>query len=71
MGEAITELQLRSRDAVETEAQAGLGAGGVEGWGVGAREVGGSGGRPQAPNAARHDSVRAQQRGSINLFISL
>lgn len=61
MGEAITELQLRSRDALETEAQAGLGAGG---WGAG--RLGGAG-----PNAARHDSVRAQQRGSINLFISL
>lgn len=35
MGEAITELQLRSRDAVETEAQTGLGAGGWRGGGQG------------------------------------
>lgn len=32
---------------------------------------GGGGGLPQAPNAARHHSVRAQQRGGVNLFISL
>lgn len=40
----------------------------------GRREGGGwrvEGTSPGAPNAARHDSVRAEQRGGINLSISL
>lgn len=58
VGEAIMKLQLRSRAALETDARTGWGAGG-------------RGGGPQAPNAARHNSVGAEQRGTINLFISL
>lgn len=42
MGEAITELQLRSRDAVETESQTEWGAGG---WRVG--KLGGAGVAPR------------------------
>lgn len=47
MGEAITEPQLRSRDAVETEAQTGLGASGWGGGGWGAGRLGGAGVAPR------------------------
>lgn len=49
MGEAITEPQLRSRDAIETEARTGLGAGG---W-----RVGGAGRLRGAGVAPRHQTL--------------
>lgn len=55
MGEAITEPQLRSRDAVETEAQTGLGA---SGWGGGGQ---GDWGERGSPPGTKRCSTRFSQ----------